>query len=330
MEENRIVLKRTNKRDAAGFLLFVFLLPYVCACLWGHVGVENDVLRAQKRQEQSAGEAGELRILADMKWGVWELSMEEYLVYKLESVMPGNYEKEALKAQAVLLRTEVIRAWQEQGGDSLWVSGDGLEKWYETDGKSDKNILPYTEAVEETKGLYLCYQGEPIQASYFKISNGRTRDAGKVWKTEKFPYLTSISCEQDKSAQEYRSEVTVSKTDYLQEISAHIGEEYSSQELWEGMRFIYDETDYVTNVSFYVEKEEVGQMDGEAFRYLFALPSASFEAELTDTQIIFHVTGVGHGFGMSQYGANCKAINGESYNDILKEFFFGTELAKIE
>lgn len=329
MEENRIVLKRTNKRDAAGFLLFVFLLPYVCACLWGHVGVEKDALRAGKYREQ-ADETEEFRILADMKWGVWELSPEEYLVYKLESVMPENYEKEALKAQAVLLRTEIIRAWQEQGDDRLRVSGDGLEKWYETNNGSDTNLTPYTEAVEETKGLYLCYQGEPIQASYFKISNGRTRDAGKVWKTEKFPYLTSISCEQDKSAQEYRSEVTVSKTDYLQEISSHIGEEYSSQELWEGMRFIYDETGYVTNVSFYVEKEEVGQMDGEAFRYLFALPSASFETELTDTQIIFHVTGVGHGFGMSQYGANCKAINGESYNDILKEFFFGTELAKIE
>ena len=329
MEENRIVLKRTNKRDAAGFLLFVFLLPYVCACLWGHVGVEKDTLRAGKYREQT-DETEEFRILADMQWGVWELSVEEYLVYKLESVMPGNYEKEALKAQAVLLRTEVIRAWQGQGDDRLRVSGDGLEKWYETNNGSDTNLTPYTEAVEETKGLYLCYQGEPIQASYFKISNGRTRDAGKVWQTEKFPYLISISCEQDKSAQEYRSEVIVSKNDYLQEISSRIGEEYPSQELWEGMRFVYDETGYVTHVSFYVENEEVGQMDGEAFRNLFALPSASFETELTDTQVTFHVTGVGHGFGMSQYGANCKAINGASYNEILKEFFFGTELAKIE
>lgn len=44
MNENRIVLKGTNKRDAAGFLLFVFLLPYVCACLWGHVGVDKEAL----------------------------------------------------------------------------------------------------------------------------------------------------------------------------------------------------------------------------------------------------------------------------------------------
>ena len=46
--------------------------------------------------------------------------------------------------------------------------------------------------------------------------------------------------------------------------------------------------------------------------------------------MIFHVTGVGHGFGMSQYGANCKALNGEKYEQILQEFFLGTELAKFE
>ena len=51
---------------------------------------------------------------------------------------------------------------------------------------------------------------------------------------------------------------------------------------------------------FYKETQEI---DGEEFRYLFDLPSASFEMEQEKTQVIFRVTGVGHGFGMSQYGA---------------------------
>ena len=309
--------------------MFVFLLPYVCACLWGHVGVETDVLRRNRQQEETQESAGH-RVQVDMKWGSWEISMEEYLVYKLESVMPGTYEPEALKAQAVLLRTELMRVLQEQGDERIYVSGEGLEKWYETDGQVQEELLPYRLAVEETDGLYLCYQGDPIQASYFRISNGQTRDAAKVWQTKKYPYLTSVPCVQDKAAQDYSSEVAVSKVNYLYEIQSRFGEEYDSQELWEGTEFVYDESGYVTNVSFFAEGEEVGQMDGETFRYLFALPSASFEAERTDTQIIFHVTGVGHGFGMSQYGANCKALNGETYDQILKEFFFGTELAKIE
>lgn len=308
--------------------MFVFLLPYVCACLWGHVGVDKDALHQNKSYEK-AEENAILRVQAQMKWGVWEIPMEEYLVYKLESVIPNTYEPETLKAQAVLLRTEIVRAWQEQGDEQIQVSGDGLVKWYEADGHAEE-LLAYRQAVEETEGLYLCYRGDPIQASYFRLSNGQTRDAGQVWSTEKFPYLTGIACVQDKASQDYSSEVTVSKVNFLSEIQSRIGDEYSPEELWEGMQLTYDEAGYVTSVSFIVEGEEAAQMDGETFRYLFALSSASFEYEQTSTQMIFHVTGVGHGFGMSQYGANCKALNGETYDQILKEFFFGTELAKIE
>lgn len=326
MNDNRIVLKGTNKRDALGFLLFVFLLPYVCACLWGHVGEELNTLRMNS---QKTNRAQCYRIQVDMSWGVWEIPMEEYLVYKLESVMPDCYEHEALKAQAVLLRTELIQACREQGTEEIRMPCDGLEKWYGA-GDSKEELKSYQEAVEETDGLYLCYQGEPIQASYFKVSNGQTRDSKAVWNTEKCPYLVSVPCAQDKASPDYVSEVTVSKTSFLYAVQPRIGEEYDPQELWEGLRFTYDDAGYVTTVSFSVEEKEVGQLDGETFRYLFELPSASFEMEREDLWMIFHVTGVGHGFGMSQYGANSKALNGETYDAILTEFFPGTELAKIE
>ena len=309
--------------------MFVFLLPYVCACLWGHVGVEKEILQQSKyhgKTEETTARWAQV----DMKWGTWEIPMEEYLVYKLESVMPDTYELEALKAQAVLLRTEAVLVLQEEDSDSFRVSGDGIEQWYEAGRKEESELQPYRQAVEETDGLYLCYRGNPIQASYFRLSNGKTRDAGQVWETDKFPYLTGVSCMQDQSAQDFSSEVTFSKEDFLFEIQSRLGDEYSGEELWDNMEFTYDEAGYVTDVSFIVEREEAGRMDGETFRYLFGLSSASFETERTQTQIIFHVTGVGHGFGMSQYSANCRALNGETYDRILKDFFSGTELAKIE
>lgn len=330
MNDNRIVLKGTNKRDAGCFLLFVFLLPYVCACLWGHVGEETEALRQGKeRVDVQEGTDGRI-IQAVMSWGIWEIPLEEYLVYQLAAVMPETYEAEALKAQAVLLRTEVIQVIQEQGITVLQVSGDGLEKWYEADAQALEMLRPFRQAVEDTDGLYLCYGGKPIQASYFKISNGQTRDAGEVWNTERCPYLTSVVCEQDKAAADYYSEVTISQSDYIYEVQNHMEEECSPQELWEGMRLTYDGAGYVTSVSFYAGDKEVGQIEGESFRYLFSLASASFEVENIGTQMIFRVEGVGHGFGMSQYGANCRAINGETYDQILKDFFVGTELAKIE
>ncbi len=329
MNENRIVLKGTNKRDAGCFLLFVFLLPYVCACLWGHVGVDKDVLWQNKNPEKTENAINYV-VQADMGWGVWKIPLEEYLVYKLEAVIPGDYEKEALKAQAVLLRTEVIQVLREEGSGQLLVSGDGLDKWYGSDKTAQEKLKPYREAVEETDRLYLSYLGEPIQASYFKLSNGQTRNAGEVWKTEKCPYLTNIDCAQDKAAQDYSSAVSVSKANYLYEVRPHIEQGYSAEDIWEGLRLTYDDSGYVTEVSFVADGNEIGKIDGETFRHMFDLSSASFEVSQEKTQITFHVTGIGHGFGMSQYGANCKALNGETYDQILKEFFLGTELAKIE
>ena len=308
--------------------MFVFLLPYVCASLWGHVGEETEKLRQREGMPQ-AQEAAGYEILVKYDWGVWALPLEEYLVYKLSTVMPQEYEKEALKAQAVLLRTEVVEALREEDTKSLQISGGGMERWYETDTGSEA-YLPWRQAVEETAGLYLCCEGEPIQASYFKLSNGQTRDAAEVWDTDTRPYLTGISCVQDKAARDYSSTVKVSRTNYVRTLQARLTGNFSQQEILEGAAVSYDSAGYVTKVSFSAENKETQEIDGEEFRYLFDLPSASFEMEQEKTQVIFRVTGVGHGFGMSQYGANCMALNGETYDQILAEFFFRTELAKFE
>lgn len=308
--------------------MFVFLLPYVCASLWGHVGEETEKLRQREGMPQ-AQEAAGYEILVKYDWGVWALPLEEYLVYKLSAVMPQEYEKEALKAQAVLLRTEVVEALREEDTKSLQISGGGMERWYETDTGSEA-YLPWRQAVEETAGLYLCCEGEPIQASYFKLSNGQTRDAAEVWDTDTRPYLTGISCVQDKAARDYSSIVKVSRTNYVRTLQARLTGNFSQQEILEGAAVSYDSAGYVTKVSFSAENKETEEIDGEEFRYLFDLPSASFEMEQEKTQVIFRVTGVGHGFGMSQYGANCMALNGETYDQILAEFFFRTELAKFE
>ena len=308
--------------------MFVFLLPYVCASLWGHVGEETEKLRQREGMPQ-AQEAAGYEILVKYDWGVWALPLEEYLVYKLSTVMPKTYEKEARKAQAVLLRTELVQALKEQEDQELLLSGDGQNRWYELDISMEEFEI-WRQAVEETAGLYLCCEGEPIQASYFKLSNGQTRDAAEVWDTDTRPYLTGISCVQDKAARDYSSTVKVSRTNYIRTLQARLTENFSQQEILEGAAVFYDSAGYVTKVSFSAENKETQEIDGEEFRYLFDLPSASFEMEQEKTQVIFRVTGVGHGFGMSQYGANCMALNGETYDQILAEFFFRTELAKFE
>jgi SpoIID/LytB domain protein len=49
---------------------------------------------------------------------------------------------------------------------------------------------------------------------------------------------------------------------------------------------------------------------------------------LVPEQIIFRGRGVGHGVGMSQWGAQGMALAGEGYEAILKHFFTGIELTQ--
>ena len=91
-------------------------------------------------------------------------------------------------------------------------------------------------------------------------------------------------------------------------------------------------TDPVRNGSDRVETITIGGMtvEGTEVRRLYGLRSASFTAEATAETVRFHVTGYGHGVGMSQYGANVMAIRGSGYADILAHYYPGTTLIRAE
>lgn len=324
MKKIEIVSNKTNKRDAGSFLLFVFLLPYVCACLWGHVGEEAEAL-----QRGNEGHSGYV-VEALVEWGVWELPVDEYLAYQLFLTMPTDYEMEAKKAQAVLLRTELASMYEENGGEKITVDGGGLAELYrERDQEKEEALRVCRRAVKETEGEILTYIGKPIRASYFKVSNGRTRSAKEAGE-KNCPYLSTVICEQDKSAQEFQSVVKVERNVYIEMLSRILGEGYEEEEIWEDGIFSFDSAGYMTNVSYKNGEGETIRVDGENFRHIFGLASASFEMNREEERVVFYVTGVGHGFGMSQYAADCKAKEGMDYEKILTAFFFQTELAKFE
>ena len=64
-----------------------------------------------------------------------------------------------------------------------------------------------------------------------------------------------------------------------------------------------------------------------ALRTLFGLRSASFTVTADAANVTFSVTGYGHGVGMSQYGANAMAREGKSFEEILKWYYTGIDVA---
>lgn len=326
MKKIGIVSNKTNRKDAGSFFLFVFLLPYVCACLWGHVGEETGTLGKKSGEE----EQDVYIVEASVEWGVWELPVTEYLTYRLYLTMPKDYSQEARKAQAVLLRTELAAMYKEGADLKIAVDGEGLTGFYREKGQErEETFGPCRLAVEETAGEILTYHGEPIRASYFKVSNGHTRAAEEAGEKD-CPYLASVSCGQDKDAPDCRSVVKVDRGVYIETLRRVLGGNYGEEEIWEGGDFSFDSAGYMTSVSYDTREGEEKKIDGETYRHLFGLASASFEMEREEERMVFHVTGVGHGFGMSQFAADCKAKDGEGYRQILQDFFLGAELVKFE
>lgn len=305
--------------------MFVFLLPYVCACLWGHVGEETGKLREGTLREQDA-----YRVGVSVEWGEWELPLEEYLVYRLSMTMPEDYHLEAKKAQAVLLRTEMAALYREQEDKKMVVDGEAFARFYGNEGGEEEEALRESrQAVKETEGLILTYRDEPIRASYFKLSNGQTREA-KENGEEDCPYLVKVACDHDRTSPDYHSAVRVDREAYIDTIQGALEEPVERTVIWEEGDFSLDTSGYMTKVSFCGEDGEKEELDGETFRHLFGLNAASFEMTREEESVIFYVTGVGHGFGMSQFEANGRAEGGETYQEILADFFFQTELAKFE
>lgn len=74
---------------------------------------------------------------------------------------------------------------------------------------------------------------------------------------------------------------------------------------------------------------EIESYLGVETRTIFGLKSANFAVSFQDEQIVFKVQGFGHGVGLSQTGADALAKQGYSYKDILKHYYTGIEITKL-
>jgi stage II sporulation protein D len=69
---------------------------------------------------------------------------------------------------------------------------------------------------------------------------------------------------------------------------------------------------------------------GVRLRELLDLNSTAFFLTVDDREVRVTVLGNGHRVGMSQYGAEAMALQGESYIRILSHYYPGTRIDKID
>ncbi|MDD2978621.1 MAG: SpoIID/LytB domain-containing protein [Hespellia sp.] len=121
----------------------------------------------------------------------------QYLIGLLAASMPADYEAEALKCQAILLRTEYFREGKKESGEAL-TPEQMADKWGADN--YEKNYQKIKSAVEETGKTVLKYNGTYALTPFHQSNNGSTRSGQEVLKSEAYPYLKAVACETDKEA----------------------------------------------------------------------------------------------------------------------------------
>lgn len=251
--------------------------------------------------------------------------MDEYLVGVVLAEMPASFEMEALKAQAVAARTYTRKAYETGGkhGDGSVCVSSGCCQAYITEsdylarGGTQESIDKVKEAVMETSGYVLTYEGELIEATYFSCSGGSTEDAAAVWGTE-FPYLQAVDSPGEEGAANYENTVCFTPEQFQSVLGMTLP---GAVEGWFGPVSRTDgggvDTIYIGGTAY----------KGTQLRSLLGLRSTDFTVEATASQIYITTRGYGHRVGMSQYGADAMAVAGASFADILSHYYPGTSLS---
>ena len=286
------------------------------------------------RSATASDHAQTLRVLHEGT--VEEMPMDVYLLGVLRAEMPASFELEALKAQAIAARTYTLYK-MAQGAAARHPDADACDditccKAYLSaeDAASGWGAAApdYEEklarAVSETDGEIVVYDGQPVLAVFFSSAAGHTQGAGDVWQND-LPYLQSVdSPEGGDMVPNYYSTVRFSADEFRSRfLSAYPAAVLSGS----ADRYI---SDIERNDAGFVSSLCVGgvTVKGNELRTVLGLRSPCFTVESTDTSLTFHVTGYGHGVGMSQYGANAMAKEGKSCEEILTHYFTGAQIVR--
>ena len=298
---------------------------------------ENDL--SDKYDLEQINETMEIEVFDSKTNKTMLIELDEYVKGVVAAEMPGQFNIEALKAQAVAARTFAIyRIQQYSNGhphhpQAPLCTGIHCQAYLTTDElrQTHNNNWMYEywpkieRAVESTKGEIITYDGKIIEALYHSTSGGMTENSEDYF-VSALPYMRSVSSPYESDSPKLHAVKRVKVGDFINKIK----EKYPSVNLTQNN---------LPNKVRLMEKSESGRVmklmvdnvvvSGREIRSLFGLNSTNFEITLKGDTIEIKTIGNGHGVGMSQWGANGMAENGSTYREILRHYYTGVEIKEL-
>ena len=301
------------------FTLIIVVIPFLI------VGLEN-YQEIKLKIKYGIVDNKVIRVKRVNKNRIDNVLLEDYVMGVVSGEMPISFNDEALKAQAVTARTYALKKASNSKNDydvldttanQVYLDDqDLINKW---NGSYDKNKQGVKNVVTDTKGEVLLYNNELIDALYFSTSNGYTENSEDIFSSEK-PYLKSVDSKWDEvESPVFKTNVEVSKSTFFFNLGLELSDKVVITNL--------SRTNTGRVKELYINGSK---FSSNAVVKAFNLKSSSFDISVNENNnVVFSVSGFGHGVGMSQYGANGMAKEGADYKKILNHYYQNAEIKKI-
>ena len=257
-----------------------------------------------------------------------DVNIEDYVMGVLAGEMRNDWPMEALKAQAILARTFVLKFISEKESKypGAQISTDVSEaQAYAPDDVNDR----VRKAVNDTKGLVLSAGGELPYAWFHAHSGGKTElpVEGLSYEHGNPSYTQIVDSHDSDSAPTSVKHWTASFTgeeilEAAKKTGVEAGKTLTSIELGK-------KSDSGRTVTFLINGHEVSAPNLRVNLDSTKLKSTLLDSvKLANGKVTFEGSGYGHGVGLSQWGAYALATEGQSAEDIVSYYFKDVSVAQ--
>ncbi len=273
---------------------------------------------------------------------VYSIPLKEYLIGAVFAQIPADYEIEAIKAQAIIAHTYILRRYdKELNSPNITLSGayfsndfNTYEPFYT---KEQAQLLygydyPYfyekiEQAVEEVMNFVITYNEEYIIPVYHNVSAGKTESSFYSFGVE-IPYLQSQNSPYDLLLEDNQKLVTLSEAELKARLSTRIDElEFDDKPV--SWFKILEKTPADGVISIMAGGMIFNNENAYELQQILNLPSPFYDLTYKDGYFTFYTKGEGHGVGLSQFGANEMAKEGKTFNEILTHYYQDITISKI-
>jgi SpoIID/LytB domain protein len=284
-------------------------------------------VKVTTRSDSSAGVESTMR----------SLTLEEYVRGVLAAESSTENEIEALKAQAVVVRTFALknRGRHAQEGFDFCTTTHCERYVFTGEGgaRPTSNAAAIDAAVAETRGEVLQDGRGQLVDSYFSVAcGGMTANIQSLWGTMDAPgYLRGVSDDYCATMPHHHWTDIIPAERLLKALRSDPQTDVGAKlrDVIVTRRDATGRADLIT-----LEGERRKTVRGWDFKLIVGralgwnlLKSSRFTVSRAGTNFVFRGAGFGHGLGLCQEGAHVMALRGSTYKQIVGKYFPGTSIA---